>query len=128
MLRSSGRALIAIATLLSLAGCAYQASAGILNPATQLRDEDTKAHGTAHAQASYTKAFKALTADCTEQGTALVNTIDSVLVTLQKANFNDETRLSLMTNLAATVTIPPGTPKTSCAKLGAAYLATRKSQ
>lgn len=128
MLRSSARALTVIAALLSLTGCAYQATASILNPAAQLRDEDMTAHGTAHAQASYTKAFKALTADCTEQGTALVKTVDSVLVALQKANMNDETRLTLRQHLAATVTIPAGTPKTSCAKLGTAYIALRKSQ
>lgn len=128
MFRSSTGALIVTAALLSLTGCAYQATASILDPAGQLRAEDLDAHGTAHAQASYTKAFKALTADCTEQGTALVNTIDSVLAALQKANINDETRLTLMQHLAGTVTIPAGTPKTSCAKAGTAYIALRKSQ
>ncbi|MEY9838071.1 hypothetical protein ABH941_003305 [Streptacidiphilus sp. EB103A] len=128
MFRSCARALTVVATLLSLAGCAYQATASILSPAAQLRDEDMKVHGTAHAQASYTKAFKALTGDCTEQGTALVNTVDSVLAALQKAKINDETRLTLMQHLAATVTIPAGAPKTSCAKLGTAYIALRKGQ
>lgn len=128
MFRSSARALLVVVALLPLAGCAYQASASIVDPAGQLRAEDLSAHGTAHAQASYTKAFKALTADCTEQGTALAKTVDTVLAGLQKAKINDETRLTLMQHLAATMTIPAGTPKASCARTGTAYIGLRKSQ
>ncbi|MFC1438797.1 hypothetical protein ABUW04_11055 [Streptacidiphilus sp. N1-10] len=128
MLRSSAWTSVVVAAALSLTGCAYQASATIVNPAAQLRDQDLSAHGTAHAQASYTKAFKALTADCKEQGTALASTVDAVLAALQKAKFDDETRLTLMQHLAATTTVPAGTPKTSCATLGTAYIALRKSQ
>jgi hypothetical protein len=93
---------------------------------TQLRDLDQAAGVNPQPQAAYDKAFATLSSKCKEQGVGLGNEVGAVLKLLQKANINDETQLTVMQHLAAS--IPAGSPKMSCADIGGAYVTLRENK
>ncbi|MEZ0090232.1 hypothetical protein [Streptacidiphilus sp. EB129] len=93
-------------------------------PAQQLRAADMAAGHPGDAPA-YDTAFATLSHDCTEQGTPLANEVHAILGELQSNNINDQTNLTIMQHMAALV--PAGSPKQSCASIGALYLAHRET-
>jgi hypothetical protein len=143
MLPGMRRTLVSAAALLvlTLAGCASSSStpsgdsapapvaavpattAALPSPAQQLRDEDIAA-GHGDDAAAYDSAFADLSAKCTEQGVPLANEMHATLGPLQKANINDETHLTVMQHVAAS--IPAGSPKMGCADIAAAYVTLRE--
>lgn len=116
----------ATAALLALTGCASSSGNTSETPAQQLRDIDAAIHGNASPQAAYDTAFKTLSHDCQEQGAPLANTVGGTLGLLQKDNINDETNLTVMQHLAAS--IPDGMAKMKCVEVGGAYVALRQGK
>jgi hypothetical protein len=116
-----------VAAGLILSGCASAGSSGPMGtqgPAQQLRDYDIAMQHTAHAQATYNKAFAKLSADCEEQGVPLANEVHTVVEQLQRLDIKNENDLTVMQHLTAAV--PAGPTKSSCAAAASVYVRSRK--
>lgn len=118
-------ALAAAAVLFGAAACSSSSATSETVP-QQLRDLDVAAGVHAQPQTAYDQAFADLSARCQEQGVGLGNEVGAVLKLLQKNGINDETQLSVMQHMAAS--IPAGSSKMSCANVGGAYVTLREGK
>lgn len=100
------------------------ASAPQTTPAQQLRDEDIAAGHTSSA-AAYDSAFADLSAKCTEQGVPLADEMHATLGLLQKADIRDETHLTVMQHVAASI---PAGARMKCSDIAGAYVTLREGK
>lgn len=111
----------------ALAGCGSTGSTGSDNAPSEpvpqeIRDLDVSDHDQASPQPAYDQAFTTLEGRCNEQGVGLANEVGEVLKLLKKGGVDDETRLTVMQHMAASV---PQGQKMGCADVGAAYVTLR---